>query len=389
MSGAFYPVKILVAFSHHKASILQELKEALVKGYAIALFNPALRMHKEFWKRWNPNLQEKDYWYLEWENSPIKDLPQESSLILCTSGTTGRIREVVLTKKASLFNVRSLSSYLGMEGKYKVLGLPPLYHAFGFNLCFFHSLVKGYDYIPVEKFSSEHLENCLNEEDQFFIPLVPQMIDKISFDTMENVKGITVTGGDVVSEHHIRKLNNLFPSMKHTVGYGMTEAGPAITHTSPLKETSSGFIGSPLPQIKLKIEKGILNFHSPGQASWINDGFRGWENVEDSYISTGDFVQFSENGYSFRSRSKDIIKHNSETLFPREIENYIDARMPFHLNLRLSLLDDKLVLLYEKPLTPKEKKLLYEVVQSLPSIYRPSRVERCSFNRNALGKIVA
>ena len=71
----------------------------------------------------------------------------------------------------------------------------------------------------------------------------------------------------------------------------MTEAGPALFHTSR-GETLEFHIGYPLPGVKIKSDgTHTLWFQSPGQCSFrksFHDAV--WQAMEDQWISTGDII---------------------------------------------------------------------------------------------------
>ncbi|MBC7538244.1 MAG: acyl--CoA ligase [Bacteriovorax sp.] len=382
-------MKILVSFCMSKSSLLDNLTLAWKGNFSIALFNPALKSHEKFYTTWNPANHKNDFWFLDWEDSPLSKLPMQEVVVLCTSGTTGYMREVVLTKEACRFNVQTIKQHLSLDESFNILGLPPLFHSFGLNICFFQALENKNNYLVFDKFSSAALEVTLKEQNRVLLPLVPQMIDVLSFEPLRDLEGVSIVGGDIVTAEHIKKLKHLFPKMKHTIGYGMTEAGPVITHTDFLDQPQSGLIGLPLPGVKTAVIDGVLHFSSPGQAKYLRDARNEWELVEKKFLSTGDMVKERNNQLYFQSRLKDVLKRKSETLFPREIELLIKENLGFKVDLRLSMKDSQLVLNVEGHLSVREWFILRKRCSELPSIFCPDLIESVTFKRNALGKIAS
>jgi acyl-CoA synthetase (AMP-forming)/AMP-acid ligase II len=123
-----------------------------------------------------------------------------------------------------------------------------------------------------------------------------------------------------------------------TVGYGSTEAGAEVTFTNPsdpIEKLASGYVGKPLPGMKIKIvdeegnEVGIGNqgeilikgpltsksyFRMPEEDK---EGF-----TKDGLCKTGDLGYLDEHGGLYVSgRIKEIIRVGAFTVLPSEIED--------------------------------------------------------------------
>ena len=135
----------------------------------------------------------------------------------------------------------------------------------------------------------------------------------------------------VVSQMHCREL---------TIAYGLTEASPVITQTTPgdpieLRVTT---VGKALPHTEVKIvnpqtgetvrvgEEGELctrGYHV--MKGYYNDpeATRAVIN-EDGWLRTGDLSVMDEQGYcKITGRAKDLILRGGENISPREIEEFL------------------------------------------------------------------
>jgi acyl-CoA synthetase (AMP-forming)/AMP-acid ligase II len=219
--------------------------------------------------------------------------------------------------------------------------------------------------------------------------------------------------------------------MTHTIGYGLTEAGPALTHTSGEIPEEDSAIGPPLPGVELIPRVGEPGagsgwmFRSPGAASAILPaGSTTWQPVQrDEAIPTGDLLEWSvqsgagavtggewgsvrggdQRGYRFRGRTAWTFKKKGETLSPVWIEEALWAALRGEPQgegtMQLSpdglviapdadAAEEGIVLYVEGAPAPELARWIEAGIQGLPSFVRPDRILWLpDFPRNALGKI--
>lgn len=368
----------------NSVKLCTQIKEDWQSGKNICLINP------ELLKLAHLNI-------IEFIKKAINEIQfsYDQSILLCTSGTTGNIKLALLEKKAIEFNIKTIHQHLKMDSNYQMLLSVPLFHAFGLNLVFFHSLFYDLDYQVFKRGDKKNLlralVECNKERTKIFLPLVPQLIDKLPNDvTFSHIEGVSVTGGDIVSTEQINRLKTLLPNMKHTIGYGMTEAGPIISHTQLTDDIISiGQIGRTLPLIKTDIINGELAFRSPGQCSYLYENNQ-WKNTYDQWLMTGDLISEINGQLYFIGRLKNRIKINSEFIYPEKIIQEIKHYLNFNCSLSLKYTENRLILICHETLETNQYKQLQKVLTKLPSLYRPKTIEFVSIERiNALGKIQA
>ena len=80
---------------------------------------------------------------VEIENQRYEEPPESPAFILCTSGTTGEPKGVMLSETNLLSNVRDILRYFQLSGKDKILISRPLYHCAVLTGEFLASLMCG------------------------------------------------------------------------------------------------------------------------------------------------------------------------------------------------------------------------------------------------------
>ncbi len=407
---------------------------------------------------------------------PGRGRPDGFQALLMTSGTTGEARLVALDRTSVAWNADTVADHLDLptDGSLLVRLHVPLFHAFGLALAFFAGERCGGRHALVPRFDPEGLVRWLagdapkaapgpgpeprpgpvpGPDDHLLLPLVPAMVRSLpAVDRLpgavrrrlEGLRGTSITGGDRVTQADMQALSALLPGMVHTVGYGLTEAGPALTHTSrtdPRIPGVDGLAGRPLPGVELQppetgaavgidpgeaavstsvstsastsatataaaaaaagsasASRGWL-FRSPGQAAALLErGSPVWRSVRGAWLPTGDLLESvpGEDGLlQVVGRASWCFKRKGETVSPVLVEEALARafREVHGASLTRTLVlgpeGETLVLQVEGPPDPAIESALDSASRSLPSFLRPERIAWVDrFPRNALGKVV-
>lgn len=290
--------------------------------------------------------------------------PMKLSLLVYTSGTTGKGKGVMLNQKAILSNVANALKLL-TAGKKFVAVLPP-HHTFGSTISLVAPFCLGSEvYISA---GVKYVQRELHDEQPDSLILVPLYLEafyrKIQSTLRERGKtklvntmiGVSNTARKIgvnisdrlfsaIIEPFGGKLKTIacggapmspeifdfFTSIGITLinGYGITECAPLISanrnhHIVP------GTVGMPIPADKVKIDspnengegeicvKGpnvMLGYYKDEDATKAAIDVEGW-------FHTGDIGKFHESGYlCITGRMKNlIILSNGKNVYPEEIE---------------------------------------------------------------------
>lgn len=375
-----------ISFEKHSKSLLENVSEAWGDGKNLALFNPQLLDFS--------SLDFKEYLVSALEQLSQLSIEKERKVIFATSGTTGLPKLVLLNESAINFNIMAINNHLHLnEGEYICLGGVPAFHAFGLNLCYLNSKKRGFDYLFIDRSEWNNLDSILSQilasGKKLFLPLVPQLIDRIPEEFVSKIEGVSIVGGDIVLNTHIDKLKRCFPLMRHTIGYGMTEAGPVITHTDlsegQLLESS---IGSALPGISIKTVDSKLYFKSPGQAEAVFVNGR-WCLLNQGWVSTEDYVRYENNCLYFLGREKHILNINSERIHAEQLIAEIKFHLKKNINMHFEVEGSNIRLVVAEEKSDYLERELELIIKKLPRLYRNISIEFKSYNEilNSLGKV--
>ncbi|MBC7419892.1 MAG: acyl--CoA ligase [Bdellovibrio sp.] len=361
--------KIKVLAGWNETSLLEEIWAAWQLDQSVVVVNP------EYLKISSASENLKDL--VSDEHPFAKTMPSGFHLILLTSGSTGQPKWCALDRTSVLFNVETIHAHLRLTSEHRILSTMPLFHSFGAVLCGLHSKIKS---MPYEFVDRTQLASALAQSSSpVFIPLVPRMIEQISF--QPQLKGVSVTGGDIVSAAHIERLRRDLPGVQHTIGYGLTEAGPILCHTSLEGHNFlPEYLGHALKGIELKIDSSNqLWFRSPGKMSHtFNSDQKQWCKSGDDWLQTGDLVQKTSSGLQYLGRTKWIIKKRGESVSPLLIENNLRIQvgqdldcLVFPVQLEFT---DEIGIAFNNSARAKGEARLHAAIRNLPSFFRPQHI---------------
>ena len=270
-------------------------------------------------------------------------LEEWPAAILCTSGTTGEPKGVMLSEENFLTNIRDICKYFKIEETDRILICRPLYHCAVLTGEFLVSLVKGLDiFFAPEKFDPVGILKLLKQERISVLCGTPSFFRLLCRFAGVNgcfalVKQIAVSGecmGKVCAEMISRTFYNAY--VYHV--YGLTEASPRVAYLPPayfgaLPES----VGIPLPSVQVKIidaagktvphgvegelclkgKNVMMGYYRDPELTAQVLGADGW-------LRTGDIASMNESGFiKIKCRKDHMIIRAGMNIYPQEIENML------------------------------------------------------------------
>jgi fatty-acyl-CoA synthase len=272
--------------------------------------------------------------------------PHDTVNIQYTSGTTGFPKGASLSHHNIVNNAYMIGLNMKM-GPGESLCIPvPFYHCFGMVLSNMNCVVMGATMvIPAEYFDPLSTLQAISEEKCTAVNGVPTMfIAELEhprfkeFDLSSLRTGIMA--GSSCPIELMRRVVDKMNCRELTIVYGLTEASPGITQTSPddpleLKVTT---VGRAFAHTEVKLVDPQTSETVPigtnGELctrgylvmnGYYNDPKSTAEAIEpDGWLHTGDLAVADENGYfTITGRIKEMIIRGGENIYPREIEEYL------------------------------------------------------------------
>jgi long-chain acyl-CoA synthetase len=287
---------------------------------------------------------------------PTLRRPEDTALILYTSGTTGRSKGVMLSHANIVSNIRDAAAHLGVDQSIHTLSFLPINHIFEQVCSILLPLSLGGKVSFCESLKKLG-ENMAEVKPTFFVgvPAVYRMIlgrimKKIEEEPLSRLLfSFSATRPLVVSKVR-RKLGSgtIFISggaaLDPAIAAGFTKLGVTlfqgygITETSPVIAAESwngmrlGSVGRVLAGIEVRIDApnsemvGEILVRGPYvMQGYFKDPQATEENIVDGWYRTGDLGRLDDEGFlSICGRVKSlIVTPNGKNIYPEEVENEI------------------------------------------------------------------
>lgn len=343
-----------------------------------------------------------------------KDL-NDVALIMCTSGTTGMPKGVMITKNALIKNVILISEYFDIDYKDSILIARPLYHCAVLTGEFLISLYKGLNIAFFdEKYNPNKVLACAVENNISVLCGTPTLFNHMSMFAQRSqiklpIKKIALSG-ECLNKNVAKNIRKGFPDAHIYNVYGLTEASPRVSFLSPDKfDLIPESVGVPLNGIRIVIldiyskkelpsnSKGLIVIKTPCiMKGYYNNIEYTNKAIKNDWLLTGDVGYKDNEGNLFiLSRQDDMIIKGGMNIYPREIENEIEALYEIEECLvygETSIQGQSIsvdIVLKDEYKNLSEIELMKRFVEILPEYQIPTRVRIVSeINRNASGKKV-
>lgn len=269
------------------------------------------------------------------------------ALIMCTSGTTGRPKGVMLSEKNLTANLTAIASYFRIGKEDSILIARPLYHCAVLTGEFLISLVKGTKIrFYSEAFNPKALLDLINEYAITAFCATPTLLSIMTRFTRKgagrSLRHIVVSG-ECMGKETGKRIAGTFSGADIYHVYGLTEAAPRISYLPPAEFSKHpDSVGIPLPGVSLKIlksdatpagtnEEGVLWVRGDNvMMGYYNDPDQTQKVLRDGWLCTGDIALIDQNGLiKIRGRKDDLIIRAGMNIYPQEVENSVkqDSRV--------------------------------------------------------------
>jgi malonyl-CoA/methylmalonyl-CoA synthetase len=270
----------------------------------------------------------------------IVSAPDDLAAILYTSGTTGRAKGAMLTHRNLASNALTLVNTWGFTRGDVLLHALPIYHVHGLFVACHCALLSGSRMLWLAKFdAAEVLELLPHASVMMGVPtFYTRLLVEPGFakDTCRSARLFISGSAPLLPE----TFNDFRSRSGHAIleRYGMSETG--MNTSNPLDgERICGSVGPALPGVDVRITGADGRRCAPGAIGGIEvkgpNVFAGYwrmpdktrdEFTDDGYFRTGDLGERLANGYiKIVGRAKDLIITGGLNVYPKEIEERIDA----------------------------------------------------------------
>ncbi len=270
-----------------------------------------------------------------------KAKPDDTGVILFTSGSEGKPKGVALSHRNVLSNIAQINAILDFNPTDKFLMALPIFHAFGFT----GSMLTVLNGIKIMVFPSPLLYKIIPEtiydkrctvlfSTNTFLKQYAKFAHPYDFNHTRYV----IAGAEKLNEE-VRELYLEKFGRRILQGYGSTECSPVLAVNTPMANLN-GSVGQFVPGLQYKCEPvpgiqegGTLMVKGPN----IMQGYYLYDNPgvlvppPDGWYDTGDIVEVDEKGYChIKGRAKRFAKVAGEMVSLETVEAIANAASPEH-----------------------------------------------------------
>ncbi|HJR68462.1 MAG TPA: long-chain fatty acid--CoA ligase, partial [Gammaproteobacteria bacterium] len=272
----------------------------------------------------------------------VATMPDDTAVLLYTSGTTGRPKGAELSHFNLHDNAECVATKLMQYGEDTVaLAVLPLFHSFGQTVIQNATILSSGTLVFLPRFDAQAAFELMHAHRVTLFAGVPTMYfallnhpDATRYD-LSSLR-FCVTGGAPMPVDVLRNFDRQY-NVAILEGYGLSETSPAASFNRLDRPRKPGSIGLPLPGVEFKlVDDAGAAIDDPGVPGeiWIRGSnvMKGYykkaeataESIVDGWFKTGDVAYRDEDGFYFIvDRKKDMIIRGGFNVYPREVEDVI------------------------------------------------------------------
>ena len=268
--------------------------------------------------------------------------PDDTAVLLYTSGTTGRSKGAALTQFNLFFNAHYVRTQLLPIGPQTVaLCTLPLFHSFGQTVIQNAVLGAGGTIVLLPRFTPDDAVALMKHHKVTLFAGVPTMYFALLHHpgaSPADLSSLThcVSGGAAMPVEVMRAFDERF-GVNILEGYGLSETSPVASFNRLDRPKKPGSIGLPIWGVEFRLVDGegavIETPDTPGEiAIKGHNVMKGYfrrpeadaEVIKDGWFHTGDVAVRDADGFYFIvDRKKDMIIRGGFNVYPREVEEVL------------------------------------------------------------------
>jgi long-chain acyl-CoA synthetase len=267
----------------------------------------------------------------------VERSPEDTALILYTSGTTGTPKGAELTHDNLLRNVDVTVGLFGLEEGCVTLGALPFFHAFGQTCALNATLAVGGRLTLIPRFEGGKALEVLERDRVTVFEGVPTMYSAMLHHpqadaTDTSALQVCLSGGAAMPVEVMRAFEQKF-GCEILEGYGLSETSP-VASFNRRNGRKPGSIGLPVDGVEMRLidddgaevaqgEVGevAIRGHNVMKGYWQLAQATAEAIDADGWFKTGDLARVDKDGYFFIvDRKKDLVIRGGYNIYPREIE---------------------------------------------------------------------
>ena len=273
----------------------------------------------------------------------VDTMPDDTAVILYTSGTTGHPKGAELTHFNMFFNAYYVKErVICAQPDDVLLAVLPLFHSFGQTCVMNAGFMAGAALTLMPKFEMPKAMEVMQRDRVSTLVAVPSMYyfmlhtdTPVEYD-LSSIR-IAVSGGSALPVELLHQFEQRY-RVRILEGYGLSETSPVASFNVIERPSKPGSIGLPIWGCDMRIMCEDGRFGEDGEVGEIvirgHNVMKGYykkpvateETIVNGWLHTGDMARRDADGYFFIvDRKKDIIIRSGMNIYPREIEEVLYA----------------------------------------------------------------
>jgi long-chain acyl-CoA synthetase len=263
----------------------------------------------------------------------------ETAMVLYTSGSTGRPKGVPLSHDGQLWALRT-RLVGGRQDRHRLLVAAPLFHMNALGMAKL-SVAAGASLVLMPQFNARRYIEAIGRFKVTWLTSVPTMLalalrerETLAGTDLSSVESIRMASAPI-TQTLIDQVRQTFPMATLSIGYGTTEAGPAMFGPRPGLTKADLALGWPVPGVEVRLvgpdgeatTQGELWIRTPANmAGYLNLPEKTRQVLTaDGWYKSGDIFRCDETGaYTFVGRVDDMFVCGGENIYPGEVESMLE-----------------------------------------------------------------
>jgi long-chain acyl-CoA synthetase len=255
--------------------------------------------------------------------------PDDTAVLLYTSGTTGKPKGAQLTHQNLIQNIAVSVGIFDLDETTITLGALPMFHAFGQTCGLNATLAVGGLLTLLPRFDARQALAIVERDAVTVFEGVPTMYTAmLHIEDAPDASSlqVCVSGGAAMPVEVMRSFEERF-GCAVLEGYGLSETSPVASFNRRDRERKPGSIGLPVDGVEFKLVDAIDGVGEIAiRGHNVMKGYFGTDaGVDaDGWFHTGDVARVDEDGFYFIvDRKKDMVIRGGFNIYPREIEEVL------------------------------------------------------------------
>ena len=270
----------------------------------------------------------------------VRTDPNDTAVIVYTSGTTGRPKGAELTHSNLLLNAMECANMLNVQQDDVQLVVLPLFHIFAMTGLMNSGVYRGATNVLLPRFDGEavvrlmvqHKVSVFGGVPTMYWGLVNHATEQGDIDAIQVSLRSCISGGASLPLKVLEDFEEKF-KVEIYEGYGMSEGSPVVTFNQKSIGKKPGSVGTPFWGVEVKLvdsdgnevpvgERGELLYRGHN----VMKGYYKRPEVNEKvlaggWLHSGDVAIKDEDGFFFIvDRTKDMIIRGGLNVYPREVE---------------------------------------------------------------------